>query len=240
MQIGSLMNGNVTKGHLVLTGPAKGEDATLIGHQERLANKGHFFLAGQIDASATSTSRLLNIKAPGNTTYSCRIDVRKNMVINLGNNIEGFVYTNQNSQAYSYNVFWEDGAKLNKVDAQGTVTGQCENFFRVYIQNLYVYSWKEADVLLGADATETTKVLIAGRKEHTANSKYAKTSDMVVIPTVTAETVLTDTLTEDGKTTKVTTAVLGELTQATYTDGNGNTVVDNEGNPIFVYYRVLG
>ena len=239
MQIGSLMNGNVTKGHLVLTGTAAGENSTLIGYQNRTANKGHFYLAGQIDASAPATSRLLNIKAPGNTTYSCRIDVRKNMVINLGNNIEGFVYTHQNSNAYSYNVFWEEGAQLNKLDTEGVET-ECENFFRVYQQNLYVYSWKEADVLLGADATETTKVLIAGRKEHTANSTYAKTSDMVVIPTVTAETVLTDTLTEDGKTTTVNTAVLGTLTKATYTDGNGNTVVDNDGNPIFVYYRVLG
>ena len=240
MQIGSLMNGNVTKGHLVLTGTAAGENATLIGYQNRTANKGHFYLAGQIDASAPATSRLLNIKAPGNTTYSCRIDVRKNMVINLGNNIEGFVYTNQNSNAYSYNVFWEEGAQLNKVDTEGVVTGQCENFFRVYQQNLYVYSWKEADVLLGADATETTNVLIAGRKEHTNNSVYAKTSDMVVIPTVTAETVLTDTLTEAGETTTVNTAVLGTLTQATYTDENGNTVVDKDDKPIFVYYRVLG
>ena len=222
------MNGNVTKGHLVLTGKAAGEDSTLIGHQNRTANKGHFFLAGQIDASATSKSRLLNIKAPGNTDYSCRIDVRKNMVINLGNNIEGFVYTNQNSNAYSYNVFWEEGAQLNKVDTEGVVTGQCENFFRVYQQNLYVYSWKEAEVLLGTDATETTKVLIASRQAHTTNSVYAKTSTVIVIPTVTAETVLTDTLTDAGATTTVTTAVLGKLTQATTSDG------------ATVYYRVLG
>lgn len=228
MQIGSLMNGNVTKGHLVLTGTAAGENSTLIGYQNRMANKGHFYLAGQIDASAPATSRLLNIKAPGNTTYSCRIDVRKNMVINLGNNIEGFVYTNQNSNAYSYNVFWEEGAQLNKVDTEGVVTGQCENFFRVYQQNLYVYSWKEAEVLLGADATETTKVLIASRQEHTANSAYAKTSTVIVIPAVTEDTVITDTLTEAGETTTVNTAVLGTLTEATTSDG------------ATVYYRVLG
>lgn len=251
LQVGSLVDSDTEKARLVLTGEgALLESKSLIGNingDDRNYHKRFFFLYGQIDASSdVANSTLLCPKCPGNGNYTAQIDIRKEMVINLGKNMYGFGYTNQNSNSLNYIIFWEDGAQLNTVDTQGAVTGKCNNLFRVYQQTLYVYSWTEADVKLSTDATETTKVLIAGRKEYTANGSsatsgtgnYAKTADMVVIPTVTAKTVLTDTLTE-GKTTTVNTSVLGTLTQATYTDENGNTVVDKDGKPIYVYYRVF-
>ena len=194
LQVGSLVDSDTEKAKLVLTGEgALLESKSLIGNidgNDRTFIKKFFFLYGQIDASSDVTnSNLLCPKCNGDLAMQAHIDIRKDMVINLGKNMAGFGYTNQNSNVDNYIIFWENGAQLNKVDVQGNKTGQCENLFRLYGQNLHVYSWTEADVLLGADATKTTKVLIAGMKYHdgTGSSKssdamdYTQTSTMVVV-----------------------------------------------------------
>ena len=219
MQIGSLVEDTDEDGGVLnITGTSVGENNTLITRADHGKTSRHFYLKGTINAeSKTANSRLLNAKvgsSPKPSGDKSEVDIRSGMTINLGTNMQGLMYFYQNNEAHKYNVFWQVGADVDTT-----------NIIYLYSQNVYFYVWQEAEVLLGADATETTKVLVANRVYFASNTTWMKASALVA-PDVTVDTVLT------AGTETVSTSVLGTLTQATYTD--------SEGTAHTVYYRVLG
>ena len=223
IQIGSLVDDTDEVGGILnINGTSVGENNTLITRADHGKTSRHFYLKGTINAlSQTANSRLLNAKvgsSPKPSGDKSEVDIRSGMTINLGTNMQGLMYFYQSNEAHKYNVFWQVGTDVDT-----------ENIIYLYSQNVYFYVWQETEALIGEDATETTKILVANRVYFSSNTTWMNVSELVA-PGVTAQTVLTDTLTE-GETTKVTTSVLGELIEATYTDGTGTHTV---------YYRVIG